>query len=279
MQYGTLTPFCRNHSEIGNVDQYAWAFGRVIEDLVRRAVQLRYRLLPYLYATFLQASETGSPVQRPLVFDYQYDPTVRDIDDEYLLGSDLLVAPVVEAGTTSRHVYLPGGCWYDWHSGEAVGGSRFLDTPTPMDRIPIFCRGGSIVSMWPEAPASTAGYHPKYIELHVFVPDVDGTHQSFLQEDDGLTFAALTGARYRTTFVLTRRRDHITLTAETDGDGYPEFAREAFHLVVHGAAPGTVRLDGAVVARTDADSYPPLPEAGRFVLPNSGTGFSVDFDV
>ncbi len=69
------------------------------------------------------------------------------------------------------------------------------------------------------------------------------------------------------------------MTAETDGDGYPEFAREAFHLVVHGAAPGTVRLDGAVLARADADMSTLLPDTCHFVLPNSGAGFSVDFDV
>ena len=122
MQYGVLTPFCRNHSEIGNVDQYAWAFGDVIGDHVRAAIKLRYRLLPYLYACFLTAAETGAPVQRPLVFDYQYDGTVRDLDDQYLLGPDLLVAPVVKPGMTARQVYLPAGDWYDWHSGS--GGRR-----------------------------------------------------------------------------------------------------------------------------------------------------------
>jgi alpha-glucosidase len=279
MQCGTLTPFCRNHSEIDNVDQYAWAFGPVIEDLVREAIRLRYRLLPYLYATFLRASESGAPVQRPLVFDYQYDPIVRDIDDEYLLGPDILVAPVVEAGVTSRRVYLPAGSWYDWHTSEPVGGSRYLDTPTPIDRIPIYCRGGSVVPMWPEAPASTADYHPREIELHVFVPRTDGTYQSFLQEDDGLTFDALAGARVRTTLSLTRRGEHIALIAETDGDGYPEFAREAFHLVVHGASPDAIRLDGREVGRTDSDPATRQREGARFVLPNSGTGFSVDFDV
>ncbi|HZA32052.1 MAG TPA: TIM-barrel domain-containing protein, partial [Propionibacteriaceae bacterium] len=79
MQYGVLTPFCRNHSEIGNVDQYAWAWGDVIEGYVRSAISLRYRLLPYLYACFLSAAETGAPVQRPMIFDHQYDATLRDL--------------------------------------------------------------------------------------------------------------------------------------------------------------------------------------------------------
>jgi alpha-glucosidase len=269
MQYGTLTPFCRNHSEIGNVDQYAWAFGEVVLDLVRAAIQLRYRLMPYLYAAFLRASETGAPVQRPLVFDYQHDPAVRDIDDEYLFGPDLLVAPVVEPGATARQVYLPAGTWYDWHSGDPVGGARFLLTETPMEHIPIYARGGAVIPMWPEAPASTAGHHPSAIELHLFVPDSDGSHRSLLQEDDGLTFAALHGARYRTTFDVTRDGDLVTLRAEVDGDGYPEFAREAFQLVIHGAAPENVRLNGTRVQRTD----------GYFRLPNSGVGCTVEFSL
>ena len=124
MQYGTLTPFCRNHSEIGNVDQYAWSWGEVVEELVRAAIGLRYRLMPYLYASFLHAAETGAPIQRPLVFDYQYDPTVRDIDDQYLLGPDFLVAPVTTSWP-NRAACLPpewtlvrlalGGCG-QWRS-------------------------------------------------------------------------------------------------------------------------------------------------------------------
>jgi alpha-glucosidase len=269
MQYGALTPFCRNHSEIGNVDQYAWAFGPVIEDLVRDAIALRYRLMPYLYAAFLLAAETGAPVQRPLVFDHQYDPIVRDIDDEYLLGPDLLIAPVIEAAATARQVYLPAGTWYDWHTGERVDGGRFVIAPTPMDRIPMYARGGAVIPMWPEAPASTAGYHPTAIELHLFVPAAEGTYRSFLQEDDGLTVAALHGARYRTTFELNRNGRRLTVRGGVDGDGYGEFAREAFRVVIHGAAPDTVRVDGAELRRT----------GGHFAVPNAGAPFALEFDL
>ncbi|MBJ7600321.1 MAG: alpha-glucosidase [Candidatus Nephthysia bennettiae] len=269
MQYGVLTPFCRNHSEIGNVDQYAWAWGDVIEDMVREAIRLRYRLLPYLYAAFLRASETGAPVQRPLVFDYQYDPAVRDVDDEYLLGPDLLVAPVVDSGVTARQVYLPPGSWYDWHSGELVGGGRFMVAQTPMDRIPIYARGGAVIPMWPEAPPSTSEHHPSLIELHLFVPEADGVHRSFLQEDDGVTLAALQGARYRTRFELTRSGGRVAVQARVEGEGYPEFTREAFQVVIHGAAPGTIRLDGAELPR----------DGHHFVVPNTGGGFAVSFEL
>lgn len=270
MQYGVLTPFCRNHSEIGNVDQYAWSFGEAVEGLVRDAVRLRYRLLPYLYAAFLQAAETGAPVQRPLVFDHQDDRYVRDLDDEFLLGADLLVAPVVTAGCTARQVYLPAGTWYDWYTGEALAGRRFHIAPTPMDRIPLYARGGAVVPMWPDAPASTADHHPTDVELHLFVPATEGTWTSLLQEDDGVTVAASSGACHRTAFTVTRTGERVEVRAEVTGAGYPEFARERFHLVVHGAAPDTVDVDGSPVAAAGP---------GTFVVTNRGTPFSVSFEV
>ncbi|QGN57426.1 glycoside hydrolase family 31 protein [Nostocoides sp. HKS02] len=269
MQYGTLTPFCRNHSEIGNVDQYAWAWGEAIQDIVRDSIVLRYRLLPYIYSAFLRAAETGEPIQRPMVFDYQYDGAVRDLDDQYLFGTDLLVAPVTAAGATSRQVYLPRGDWYDWHSKEHVGGRRFVLASTPMDRIPIYARGGAVIPMWVEAPPSTSGYHPEVVELHLFVPVQDGSHRSLLGEDDGVTSAAASGAAYRTTFTLTRAGGTISLDAQVEGEGYPEFRRRAFHLVVHGATPEAIDLDGA----------PVRPDDGRFVLPNAGDGFTCRFEV
>jgi alpha-glucosidase len=255
MQYGVLTPFFRNHSEIGNVDQYAWTWGDAVLDLVREAIELRYRLLPYIYAAFIRAADTGEPVQRPLVFDHQRDAVVRDIDDQYLFGRDLLVAPVTEPHQTARHVYLPAGDWYDWHTDEPFTGGRYLLAATPMERIPIYARGGAVIPMWPQAPPSTAGHHPATIELHLFVPREDGTHTSLLQEDDGLTTAARDGARYRTTFEVTRRGGTVTVTAEVDGDGYPEFARESFRLVVHGA------------------------EVDDLDVPNRGEPFTTEFEV
>jgi len=269
MQYGALTPFCRNHSEIGNVDQYAWSWGEVVQGIVREAVRLRYRLLPYIYASFLTASETGAPVQRPMVFDYQDDPTVRDLDDQYLFGPDLLVAPVLQPGQTARQVYLPEGVWYDWHSGERHDGQAFLHVPTPMERIPVFARGGSVIPLWPEAPDSTAGYHPEELELRVFIPSTDGVFESDLQEDDGLSFAASEGARFRTRFTLTRTGAQVRLHGETQGEGYPDFARRQFRIVLEGATPLTVQHDGAQVPYVD----------GGVVLPNAGDSFSVEFEV
>ena len=269
MQYGTLTPFCRNHSEIGNIDQYAWSFGETVQDDVRAAIELRYRLLPYLYACFLTATETGAPVQRPLVFDHQGDGAVRDLDDQYLLGPDLLVAPVIGPGVTARQVYLPAGQWYDWHTDEALSGRRFVLAPTPMHAIPIYARAGAVIPMWPEAPPSTMGYHPSEIELHLFVPTRDGTWTSMLTEDDGLTFDAWEGGRYRTTLTVERDGDRVTVGGSVEGHGYAEFARRRFVVVTHGAQPAAVDVDGASLA----------PQQGHFAFDNAGSPFTLSFRI
>ncbi len=267
MQYGTLTPFCRNHSIIGNVDQYAWAFGAVIEDLIRAAIELRYRLLPYIYSSFQRTTETGEPLQRPMIFDHQYDGAVRDLDDQYLFGRDLLVAPVVEAGITARSVYLPAGEWYDWHSGELLPGESFVVASTPLDRIPIYAGAGAVIPMWPEAPPSTSGYHPELVELHAFVPGSDATRESRLVEDDGLTLSDGRPRSYTTTITLTRSGDDLTVIGRVEGGGYPEFNRTAFRLVLHGATIGSIEVDGqpieAETRRLDA----------AVIFPNAGTGF------
>jgi alpha-glucosidase len=168
MQAGALTPFCRNHSETGTIDQYPWSFGDEVLDIAREAVRLRYRLMPYIHAAFEHAVVTGEPVQRPLVLDHQDDPAAVAADDEYFFGRDLLVAPVYEAGVTSRDVYLPRGHWYDWHTGELFEGGRTVTAAAPLDRIPIFARAGARIPLWREAPASTADADLNDIEWREF---------------------------------------------------------------------------------------------------------------
>jgi alpha-glucosidase len=174
---------------------------------------------------------------------------------------------VLKSGTTARQVYLPSGTWYDWHTDDVVVGPRYVRAEVTMDRIPIYARGGSVIPMWTAAPPSTAGYQPSAIELHVFVPSVDGTYRSVLQEDDGVTFAANTGARLRTTFELTRAGQQVALRAVVDGNGYADFVRQQFELVIHGAVASTIVVDG---------TQQPL-DGGCLTLPNDGKAFTIEF--
>ncbi len=268
-QYGVLTPFCRNHNCANQSDQYPWSFGSTVERLCREAVELRYRLLPYIYSAFIRSSETGAPVQKPLVFDFQHDRTTVNIDDQYLFGDDLLVAPIYTEGCTARQVYLPAGTWYHWHTGECYPGERYIVAAAPMDYIPLYARGGAVVPTWPDAPATTMDHHPATIDLHVFIPDADGETRSVLHEDDGNTFAFRDGAFYRTGFDLRREGSRITLTATVTGNGYPDFRRERFAIHFHGLASEAVTIDG--VWREVHDR--------RLTLENAGTGFSLEVEL
>jgi alpha-glucosidase len=268
-EYGTLTRFCRNHNAINQNDQYPWVFGEAAEELCRKAVEQRYRLLPYIYTQFMISSETGAPIQRPLLFQYQDEVDTRSLDDQYLFGGDLLVAPIVKEGMTSRQVYLPKGTWHDWHTGEQHMGQRWIVASAPLGTIPLYARGGSVIAQWPEAPATTMNHHAKTVELHVFIPDEDGETVSLLHEDDGETFQFRHGAFYRTEFTLRKNGKSVTLDAKVTGNGYSQFARETFTIVIHGRVGERVQLDGESRHL----------EGGKIAFANAGIGFLLTAEI
>ncbi|MEY4310190.1 MAG: hypothetical protein RLZ71_116 [Actinomycetota bacterium] len=220
MQFGNLTPFARNHNMAGCVDQYPWSFGEETLAISKAAIELRYKLMPYIYSAFVKASETGVPIQRPLVFDYQDDPNVRDIDDQYLFGESLLVAPVFEPGIKERQVYLPKGEWVHFFTREIYQGGATYDVATPMDHIPVFVMAGSAIAMWPEIPRSTDGYRPKTLELLVF----PGVGTSTIVEDDGLTFSP-----QRITTRVSISAEGVGIEAE--GEPFEGFVRESYTVI------------------------------------------------
>jgi alpha-glucosidase len=260
-----LTPFCRCHHQLGSGEHYPWSFGPEVERIARAALELRYRLLPYLYTAFRVSSETGTPIQRPLVFDFQDDARATTIDDQFLLGDALLVSPVLAPGQTSRSTYLPPGSFVDWHSKATHRGGVDVVTPAPLERCPLFVRAGSVVPMLPVAPQSTLGLTPELIELHAFVPEEDGRRTSLLYEDDGLTFAYATGAYVLTTLELERAGTRVRLRARAEGSGFREFARRQLRVVFANATPREVRVNGAVS---------PSDGAG-FVFENRGEPFEL----
>jgi alpha-glucosidase len=265
-QAAALLPFFRNHN-CNSVDQYPWSFGRRWGRICRDAVRLRYRLLPYLYTAFLRSGETGEPVLRPLVYAFQDDPRSWEVDDQFLLGDQLLVAPVCAPGKQDRSVYLPAGHWLEWESGAGRSGPAAIVAAAPIDRIPLFVRAGAVIPLWPEAPATTLGYQPETIELRLFVPAGDGCHRSRLDEDDGLTLAREAGGYRRTDLQLERRGSTLRLAGQGSGNGYPEFRRRRLRL----------RLMGGVAAACRAGGRSLAAAAAGFVLANRGEDFEVEF--
>ncbi len=189
IEAGALFPFCRGHSCIGTIRQEPWAFGPQVEEISRKWLRLRYRLLPYLYSLFWNASQCGEPVLRPLLYHYPQDPQTAYLYDQFLLGEFILAAPVVRPGVRARSVYLPDGEWYAWDSGEALQGKRHILADAPLESIPVYVRGGAILPLGPEM--SHSGEKPcDPLTLELYPGDGEFT----LYEDDGHSLAYRQGA-------------------------------------------------------------------------------------
>eukprot|EP00831_Metopus_contortus_P018861 TRINITY_DN18077_c0_g1_i5.p1 TRINITY_DN18077_c0_g1~~TRINITY_DN18077_c0_g1_i5.p1 ORF type:complete len:212 (-),score=29.76 TRINITY_DN18077_c0_g1_i5:35-670(-) len=147
VQVGAFTPLFRNHSSMGTRDQEPWAFDSETEEINRKYIKLRYKLIPYMYDLMHECSISGAPFIRPLVFKYQDDEKTYEINDEFLCGDNILIAPVLEQGVKNRMVYLPeGNNWIDyWTKEEFVGGQYIiclLYTSDAADDTPCVDLGG-----------------------------------------------------------------------------------------------------------------------------------------
>src|ERR1700730_14932080 len=199
-QVSFLAPFCRNHKNIDSYDQEPWRFGKYYEDIIRKYLKLRYRLLPFLYTTLEEAHRTGVPLFRPLVLNYPDDPNTCSLDDEFMIGDDLLAAPVVKPDLTKRLVYLPRGIWYDYWTNKKYEGGTMISADAPLETVPMFVRGGSIIPMGPQMNyAGVKSFDPITFGIY---PDDKGSASTTLYEDDGLSPAYKDGAFRRTTVAV-----------------------------------------------------------------------------
>jgi alpha-glucosidase len=195
-EVGFLTPFCRNHASRDAYDHEPWRFGVHYEDIVRKYLKLRYRLLPFLYTALEEAHRTGVPVFRPLLLNYQDDPNTLDLDDEFMVGDALLEAPILRPGETARLVYLPAGVWYDFWTGKRYSGGGVIRVEAQLDTAPLFVRGGVVLPTGPEMNyVGERPFDPLRFEIY---PDAEGRASGSLYEDDGLTFAYRQGVIRRT---------------------------------------------------------------------------------
>lgn len=145
-----FSPLYRNHASMGTRAQEPWAFGEPTLSIYRQYLKLRYRFIPFLYDLCYQETKTGLGIMRPLVLNYDEDPAVRTINDEYMVGDQLLVAPIVQEGQTSRAVYLPAGEWIDFWNGVTYAGKRTILVEAPLDKLPLFIKQDTIIPWGPE---------------------------------------------------------------------------------------------------------------------------------
>lgn len=244
-QVSFLAPFCRNHKVIDGYDQEPWRFGKYYEDIIRKYLKLRYQLLPFLYTTLEEAHRTGVPLFRPLLLNYQDDPNTYNLDDQFMIGNDLLVAPVMKPDVTRRLVYLPKGVWYDYWTNKRHDGGTTITVDAPLETVPMFVRGGAII---PTGPALRyVGEKPSDPITFAVYPDIDGSASSTLYEDDGLSPAYKQDGFRRTTVDVKRVAGGYAVTVNAPSGRYNPGPRKfAFLIYSAGRVPRvtTVADDG-----------------------------------
>ncbi len=155
-----------------------------VEPICRKYLELRYRMLPYLYSAVRECTVTGLPVMRALWLHYPDDPKAVACQDQYLWGRDILVAPVVDEGAVSRKVYLPSGVWYDYWTRERLEGGREIKRSVDLETMPLFVRAGAILPLGP-----LKQFTDEKVDGPLCVSIYSGADSSCsLYEDDGRSF-------------------------------------------------------------------------------------------
>jgi alpha-glucosidase len=204
MQFGVLSPFCRAHSEIRTERHEPWVFGPRVEAICREFLQLRYRLLPYIYSLFWEASRRGIPVLRPLLYHFSDDPSTYSLHDQVMLGSQIMAAPIYHPGREHRHVYLPEGDWYDWWTDEKLAGPAHLLAYAPLERMPLYVRAGAIIPSGPDLHYADE-YPLDPLSLDIY----PGNGAFTLYEDDGQSFEYEQGHFCMTSYTLRQEEDRL----------------------------------------------------------------------
>jgi alpha-glucosidase len=193
MTIGTFTPFFRGHTMYGTKDQEPWSFGEEVENTMRESIGLRYKLLPYIYSTFYEASQTGIPVSRSLAIDYTFDPFIYQEQNqhEYMFGQSILVCPVSSTQKFAK-VYLPQGNWYKFGTNELYEGGKQILVEAPMDKLPVFVKEGSVIPM-----QSLIQYSSQKASDTLQIDFYPGQTNFTYYEDDGQTYSFQNGDYFK----------------------------------------------------------------------------------
>ncbi|MGX4600840.1 glycoside hydrolase family 31 protein [Faecalimicrobium sp. JNUCC 81] len=217
VQVGAFTPLFRNHTTIYSRDQEPWAFDKKTEDIYRKYVKLRYKILPYIYDNFYKGEKDGLPLIRPLLLHYQNDEKTYEINDQFLCGENIMVAPILEQGKKARMVYLPKGSrWIDYWTKEVYEGGKYIIKETPIDICPIYIKSGSIIPNLPQI---------NYIgekEIDTLVLDIYLDENNFEYthyQDDGESFDYRNG-KYNLYKISVENEDKLIINIELINNGY-----------------------------------------------------------
>ncbi|NMM50119.1 glycoside hydrolase family 31 protein [Marinigracilibium pacificum] len=238
VQFATFTPIFRPHADnSAPAEPVMW--NNEVQNNVKPFVDLRYKMLPYNYTLAWENATTGMPLARPMFVEY---PEVSDtLNNQYMWGKNLLVAPILNPGVSSRKVYLPEGNWYNFWNNEKYKGGQWVEIPVTMENIPVFVKSGSILPTT-DLIHSTDIYKTDTVNIHYYYDQTSSSQNIFF--DDGKSRGSLENNQYQVVSISTTGdNDKITFNYETKGEGYkgnPE--SRVYKIIVHGLDSNPVRL-------------------------------------
>jgi alpha-glucosidase len=225
IEAGVFFPVMRTHSSIDVRPHFPWMFGPDALQAIRKAIDLRYRLIPYYYSLAYETFTTGLPLMRPLVMEFPGDPKAANLSDEWMMGPSLLAAPVLTPGD-KRSVYLPDDHWYRFETSTPIKGKQSIQVTAALDEIPLYVRAGTILPLAPPV-LHTSEFPGGALELQIY----GGKDAMFtLVEDDGATTAYLDGQIRRTIFQWHDATKRLSWTVDGNYAGKNIFKN--FHVTV-----------------------------------------------
>jgi oligosaccharide 4-alpha-D-glucosyltransferase len=259
MQYGVFNPVYRPHGDT-NAPVEPVFYSEKAQKILREYIQLRYRMLPYNYSLAWLNSTKGTPLTRPLFFEEPENPAVSEIDDTYLWGPNILVAPILEKGQQKRRFYMPGGVWFDFFTGEKHTGGQWMEVTTSFENIPVYAKGGSFIPMI-EPIQSTDDYSSDYLTIHFYHDPNTPVSDFVMYEDDGKTKYAYENGLYELLKIKAMHFDDFLLFSfnrETHENYERMPGNRIIDLVIFGIekTPETIRVDNQVATKaTDAAAF------------------------
>lgn len=188
IEANVFSPFLRNHSAAGTIHQEPWCFSSSCLEIYREMVNLRYKFIPYMYDLAYKAHKEGTPILRPLFFNYPFDKNVKEINDEVMLGDNILLAPILTQGARSRSIYLPEGTWINYFTKEEYQGEKEYLLHLELNEVGLFIKKGSIIPTYQDL------MHLEKEEIDTLVFDARFGNGKYINyEDDGETLSYLNG--------------------------------------------------------------------------------------
>lgn len=227
IQIGAFIPYFRSHTGINTKSAEPWAFGEEVLEIARNYINLRYKLLPYLYSNFYEASVSGLPIMRTLALDNTHDENVYDtrFQNEYCFGPSFLIAPY-ESKQTYAPVYFPQGKWYNFYNDDIEAGGKEKIFTLSMQQLPVFVKESSIIPM--QSLVQTTAEQPTDT-LFVHVYKGESKNKFIYYEDDGESYAYEKGAFYKR--AITYDTNKLILSTP-EGQSNSKF--KFIQLILHG---------------------------------------------